>query len=72
MSRGIKGALGLKMPKPPKPPEMPAKDNAEVMAAEEEQRRRAALARGRTSTLVTGFGGDASKANVTQKTLLGM
>lgn len=72
MSKGIKGALGLKMPKPPKLPEMPAKDNAEVMAAEEEQRRRAAIARGRTSTLVTGFGGDTTTAQTGKKTLLGM
>jgi len=58
----------MKAPKPPKPP---GPDAASVAAAEEEQRRLAMNAKGRSSTLFKGFGGDQSKAIVGNKTLLG-
>lgn len=58
----------MKAPEPPKPP---GPDAASVAAAEEEQRRLAMNAKGRSSTLFKGFGGDQSKAIVGNKTLLG-
>lgn len=46
-----------------------AQDDAVVSARDDEERRRAAA--GRASTLLTGSQGDTSKANTSNKTLLG-
>ena len=43
----------FKTPKPPKLPEMPTRSNDEILAAMEEERRRARLAKGRSSTLLS-------------------
>ena len=67
----VKGLLGLNKMKAPEPPKAPGPDAASVAAAEEEQRRLAMNAKGRSSTLFKGFGGDQSKAIVGNKTLLG-
>lgn len=42
----------FKTPKPPKLPEAPQRSDADVLAAMEEERRRARLAKGRSSTLL--------------------
>ena len=67
----VKGLLGLNKMKAPKPPKLTSHEAASVAEAEEEQRRLAMNAKGRSSTLFKGFGGDQSKATVGTKTLLG-
>lgn len=52
-------------------PEVEAEDNAEMMAASEAERKRALLAKGRGSTLLTGSQGVIDEANTKKKTLLG-
>lgn len=63
--------LGLKKIKPPAPPAPPGPNQADVIAAEQEQRRLALNAKGRSSTLLNGFGGDKTAAQTARKTLLG-
>ena len=63
--------LGLNKMKAPKRPQLTSHEAASVAEAEEEQRRLAMNAKGRSSTLFKGFGGDRSKATVGTKTLLG-
>lgn len=63
-------------PEPPEPPEMPTVPDEEERRkkrkkAEEERRRLAALARGRSATVLTGALGVREPASVARKTLLG-
>ena len=60
-----------KAPTPPPPPPPPERSSAEVMAAEEEERKRARLAKGKSSTIMTGGLGDTSQAPSFSKKLLG-
>jgi hypothetical protein len=55
----------------PTPVAAPTVDDTEVKAAEEKQRKLAALAKGRESTILTGGLGLTDEAPTTQKTLLG-
>jgi len=50
---------------------MPTDNSAEVKAAEERQRKAGVLAKGRSSTLLTGGAGVTDTATVQRKTLLG-
>ena len=52
-------------------PEVAVEDNTEMKAASEAERKRALLAQGRGSTLLTGSQGVTDEANVKRKTLLG-
>lgn len=58
-------------PLPPPPPPIPTPLNPEVKAARSSTRRRAALAGGRGSTIVTSSQGLSSASEGTKKTLLG-
>lgn len=63
--------MGGKAPSPPPPPSPVDMSGPEGDAAAEKQRKQAALAAGRSSTLLSGPQGDASAAPVAKKTLLG-
>lgn len=59
-------------PPPPPPPPEAAKDTDPAIAkARQDERRRAQLAAGRQSTILTGGQGDTSDAKTMKKTLLG-
>jgi hypothetical protein len=58
-------------PPPPPPPPPPERSDADVQAADTDERLRARLARGRAATILTGGQGDLAPAPTTAKTLLG-
>ncbi|MBX7147137.1 MAG: hypothetical protein K1X44_07500 [Alphaproteobacteria bacterium] len=53
------------------PPTLPSQDMAEIQMAEEEERKRARLAKGRATTLLIGGDGDTTSAPSYIKKLLG-
>ncbi len=57
---------------PPSPPEPPKASDSAVKAAMDLERKRAALAGGMQSTILTGGQGDISNVSVQKKTLLGL
>lgn len=58
-------------PLPPEPPPPPTEADPAVARAQKSERQRAALAQGRSDTLLTGAAGLTQPANTTKKTLLG-
>ena len=58
-------------PPPPAPPAPPKDVDPAISAAKEDERRRAALARGRSSTILTGGRGLTSEPRTAGKSLLG-
>lgn len=63
--------MGSKAPQIPPPPPPVDMSGPEGYAAAEKQRKQAALAAGRSSTILSGPLGDTSAAPVAKKTLLG-
>lgn len=61
----------FKKPKVPKAPKVPDRSSAEVQAAAEAERRRAAGAKGRQSTIVGGLVSSDSATGALKKTILG-
>ncbi len=61
----------MSQPKATQPTITTTVDDQEVTDAKEKQRRRALMAAGRQSTLLTGESGVSGAANTSQKTLLG-
>lgn len=59
-------------PLPPEPPPPPTEADPAVARANQQNRQRAALARGRSDTILTSAQGLIGSANTTKKSLLGI